>query len=184
MSALPPKADIAQHAGNIRFVPKADVGAGNIVAGLLGLSLSSTRFLSPMGYGKVHESRKINIGTLAIKFQTHPTHAVGETLICLKHSPVHLTELRKNLRFPKSSRDDRCDGTPMAVLRCDKIGDLLHGKLEEYRRFARKSLEMARPPSSNVYPGSSPTCESQNREVAAANVRFWHETDIGIVDRI
>ena len=26
MSALPPKADILQHGGNVRFVPKADVG--------------------------------------------------------------------------------------------------------------------------------------------------------------
>jgi hypothetical protein len=26
MSALPPKADIAQHGGNVRFVPKADIG--------------------------------------------------------------------------------------------------------------------------------------------------------------
>jgi hypothetical protein len=26
MSALPPKADIVQHGGNVRFVPKADVG--------------------------------------------------------------------------------------------------------------------------------------------------------------
>ena len=25
MSALPPKADIAQHGGNVRFVPKADM---------------------------------------------------------------------------------------------------------------------------------------------------------------
>jgi hypothetical protein len=25
MSALPPKADIAQHGGNVRFVPKADI---------------------------------------------------------------------------------------------------------------------------------------------------------------
>jgi hypothetical protein len=27
MSALPPKADIAQHGGNVRFVPKADMGS-------------------------------------------------------------------------------------------------------------------------------------------------------------
>jgi hypothetical protein len=25
MSALPPKADIVQHGGNVRFVPKADI---------------------------------------------------------------------------------------------------------------------------------------------------------------
>jgi hypothetical protein len=27
MSALPPKADIVQHGGNVRFVPKADIGS-------------------------------------------------------------------------------------------------------------------------------------------------------------
>jgi hypothetical protein len=27
MSALPPKADIVQHGGNVRFVPKADITA-------------------------------------------------------------------------------------------------------------------------------------------------------------
>jgi hypothetical protein len=27
MSALPPKADIVQHGGNVRFVPKADIAA-------------------------------------------------------------------------------------------------------------------------------------------------------------
>jgi hypothetical protein len=26
MSALPPKADVAQHVGNLRFVPKGDIG--------------------------------------------------------------------------------------------------------------------------------------------------------------
>jgi hypothetical protein len=28
MSALPPKADIGQHGGNVRFVPQADIPAG------------------------------------------------------------------------------------------------------------------------------------------------------------
>jgi hypothetical protein len=27
MSALPPKADIAQHGGNVRFVPEADIAS-------------------------------------------------------------------------------------------------------------------------------------------------------------
>jgi hypothetical protein len=27
MSDIPPKADIVQHGGNVRFVPKADIGA-------------------------------------------------------------------------------------------------------------------------------------------------------------
>jgi hypothetical protein len=28
MSALPPKADIVRHGGNVRFVPEADIEAG------------------------------------------------------------------------------------------------------------------------------------------------------------
>jgi hypothetical protein len=35
MSALPPKADITQHGGNVRFVPKADIKA-NLVDQLVG----------------------------------------------------------------------------------------------------------------------------------------------------
>jgi hypothetical protein len=30
-SALPPKADIAQHRGDVRFVPKADIGPGSLI---------------------------------------------------------------------------------------------------------------------------------------------------------
>jgi hypothetical protein len=32
MSALPPKADIVQHGGNVRFLPIADVAPGVILA--------------------------------------------------------------------------------------------------------------------------------------------------------
>jgi hypothetical protein len=43
MSALPPKADIAQHGGNVRFVPKADILYCSNNAGLLGQVLPNFR---------------------------------------------------------------------------------------------------------------------------------------------
>jgi hypothetical protein len=53
MSALPPKADIAQHGGNVRFVPKADiVGADKLAfaripqfnSGIVGADTALCRF--------------------------------------------------------------------------------------------------------------------------------------------
>ena len=44
MSALPPKADIVQHGGNVRFVPIADIGVGRSSKSLARASLVRTAY--------------------------------------------------------------------------------------------------------------------------------------------
>jgi hypothetical protein len=57
-------------------------------------------------------------------------------------SALRKKQTKKQTLAPRKNHHP-CDGTLMALLRCDKIGDLLHGEVE-YRRFARECLEMAR----------------------------------------
>jgi hypothetical protein len=49
MSALPPKADIARHGGNVRFVPKADIAS--LLDHLVGAGEQGGRQLEAKGFG-------------------------------------------------------------------------------------------------------------------------------------
>ena len=54
MSALPPKADIVQHGGNVRFVPKADISLDTLPAP--GVAAIFGRRLLPMATGDMQPS--------------------------------------------------------------------------------------------------------------------------------
>jgi hypothetical protein len=75
MSPLPPKADIAQHGGNVRFVPKADILYCSNNAGLLGQVLPNFRqqfsfdtyFISG-GLRKIHMATIMKAAVASTKF--------------------------------------------------------------------------------------------------------------------
>ena len=75
MSALPPKADIAQHGGNVRFVPKADILYCSNNAGLLGQVLPNFRqqfsfdtYFFPPASGKSHMATIMKAAVASTKF--------------------------------------------------------------------------------------------------------------------